>query len=105
MKRLLALAVLLTACAHQMRPDDQLAADRQELARLESELIEMKAEGRPPDCPRASQLGDNICLLSERICALVARLPPDPAQSAQCTDARARCASARERVKAACPKP
>jgi len=105
MKKLLTLSIFLSACAtSQLHHENELAADRQELARLEAELLTARADGRPVDCPRATQLGDNICRLSERICALVERLPPDPANTAQCTDARTRCAAARERVKASCPK-
>jgi hypothetical protein len=107
MKRLL-LALTLAGCAAPYpRPDDsrrELQAARQQLARDEQALAGTQAEGRPVDCPRAHQLADNICMLSARICVLVEGLPRDPANTAQCTDARARCAAARERVKAACPK-
>jgi len=108
MKRLL-VALLLAGCAtaRYEPPHDtrrELEASRQQLARDEQALAGTQAEGRPVDCARATKLGDNICMLSERICALVDRLPRDPANTAQCTDARARCAAARERVKTACPK-
>jgi hypothetical protein len=108
MKQLLLVAILVAGCASRLSEPDhtwrELEAARQELARDERALAGTQAEGRPVDCPRATQLGDNICLLSERICALVARLPPDPANTAQCTDARTRCNAARERVKASCPR-
>lgn len=108
MKYSLCLCVFLTACASVAPEPDrtqrELEAARQELARDEQALAGPQADGRPIDCPRATKLGDNICQLSERICALVGRLPPDPATTAQCTDARARCQAAREKVKAACKK-
>jgi hypothetical protein len=108
MKHLLAFSLLLAACASRAPEPDhtrlELEAARQELARDERALVGPQADGRPVDCPRATQLGDNICLLSERICALVARLPPEPANTAQCTDARTRCTAARERLKASCPR-
>jgi hypothetical protein len=107
MKRLL-VACLLAGCAAQSpRPDDtwrDLEAARRQLAQDEQALAGTNAEERPVDCPRASQLADNICTLSERICQLVERLPPDPGKTAQCTDARTRCAAARQRVKSSCPK-
>jgi hypothetical protein len=107
MKRLLALSLLLAACAasRQPAPDErqQLEAARLQLAREEAELMGERAEARPLDCARARQLGDNICGLAERICALVARLPPDPGHANDCGDARTRCKAARERVKARCP--
>jgi hypothetical protein len=117
MRRLLALALFLGACASDRTADrykaaesepvpaeSELEAARRELLRDEKALAGPQADGRPVDCPRATQLGDNVCLLAERICALVTRLPADAAKTAQCTDARARCQAARERVKAACKK-
>jgi hypothetical protein len=108
-KRLL-LCALLAGCASARYPEPpadetwrELQAAKRQLAQSEQELAAAKAEGRPVDCARATKLGDNVCMLSERICTLVQRLPPENA--AQCTDARARCAAAREKVKAACPKP
>ena len=107
-------SLLITACAHtSARPDEdqrpmtrddpELVAARERLDRSEGELGGLMAEARPVDCKRAAALGETICALAERICVLVARTPADPSGPAQCTDARTRCKTARDRVQAACP--
>jgi hypothetical protein len=114
MKRLL-FGLLLVGCAAAPRShrapsyeepvdtSEELEAAKRQVAEAERALAGAKVEGRPVDCDKVTRLGENICALSERICALVERLPPD--RAAECTDARARCAGAREKVKAACPGP
>jgi hypothetical protein len=109
MKRALALCLLLAACAQAgppMKTDryQELEDARQQLLRDEQELMGTRAEGRPVECPRARQLADNICGVAEKICTLVARMPPDPAHAGDCADARGRCKGARDRVQGRCPK-
>jgi cytochrome c556 len=109
MKRALALFLLLAACAQagppmKAEPQQELEAARQQLLRDEQELMGTRAESRPVDCARARQLADNLCAVAERICALVARLPADPAHAGDCADARGRCKAARDRVQGRCPK-
>jgi hypothetical protein len=68
-------------------------------------LFDQKLDGvlalAAPDCTTAWALRDRICDLAQRLCDLADRsAEPDVAE--RCTDGRARCAHATERVRAAC---
>jgi hypothetical protein len=114
MRRALAFTLLsLVAACAMSQPEPRHSADvtlreleaaRLELARDERALAGSRADGQTVDCAQATRLGENVCVLAERICLLVARLPPDPQRTADCTDARQRCQAARERVQARCKK-
>lgn len=88
-------------------PDD-VEPEREDPVELASEQAERVEEldavlARPEvDCAAACPLGDAICDLGERICGIADRHPEDEPTRDRCTDASARCDSARERIAASC---
>jgi hypothetical protein len=112
----------LSACAAapKRRPDGvrqelpaSAAEAHEEIMRQQRALIEvtggdavaeLAGKPRPPDCPRANTLADNICNLAEHICRLAERDPSDD-HRVRCADARLRCKTARARVAGACKPP
>jgi hypothetical protein len=84
-------------------PAAQLVAAERELERQRGALTAATADGRPPDCPRAAALSDNICALADRICVLAPRAAATQAAE-RCQQARRACQAARQRVAASCHK-
>ena len=106
---LVALAALACSSAQRGPPPAQpaatVAAAERDLAREDAALDAIDVTGdeeRPVDCPRARALRENICTLSEKICAVIAGDGTVPDGAQRCQRTRLRCRSARARVDAAC---
>ncbi len=101
----LALAALLGSCGASapLRSDEAPAAPtaQPEAEPIDAELRESLGAGPNADCPRACELLEQLCEVSERVCA-AAESAPDPDTQALCLDARGRCRSGEADVEAQC---
>jgi hypothetical protein len=69
---------------------------------LEQSLAALSVREKPPDCPRACELADQICDLSRRICLISGRHGDDADLSGRCSAATQRCRRSRDRIPPGC---
>ena len=107
MKRAVAAALLLAACAVAPRREapPTTPAETADLEQLYLELRNRDNDFRllnldqssRADCERIGKLSKNICTLAERICRIAENEPPRSQAAQYCEDGKARCQSATER--------
>jgi hypothetical protein len=106
-KRLLAAALLLGACAASPRragPPPTAPAEPADVEQLYADLRNRELEFRNASlatedlagCKRMFQLRDNICALAERICRIADKEPAGSQTAAYCTEGQARCKNAND---------
>lgn len=115
MIRQAAIVVLLAGCAAQRLPrvasfepptvhHEELRRASEEIRARDAELqkLGLQSTATADDCPRITQLRDNICALSARICQIADEQTPgsNAAINAQadCADGKTRCKRADERA-------
>jgi hypothetical protein len=111
MKPALTVLLLLLACAsapprpaaEESSSDRAIArAEEQRAEEMERTLSALSAGEALPDCPRLCGLVEQICELSQRICAISGRHRDDPDLATRCAAGEQRCRRSRERVPPAC---
>jgi hypothetical protein len=83
-------------------PESRITRIEQEMQQIEAELEQDLQAAARPECPRACELGGNICKLAQKICDIASRNPQHENLKDRCKDARRRCQAAHQKVSEHC---
>jgi len=83
-------------------PAARITQIEKDIQQLEAELEQDLQAAAKPECPRACELGGNICKLAQKICDIASRNPRHESLKDRCKDARLRCQTAHQKVSEHC---